>query len=104
MACEATAGKGVEGTGGCRAVERGVLKAHIKPWIDEAFLITIDIEGKFAQMKVMHALRQGFAPNSEHSAERVEHIQQTIKQCTADLRAAQVQLEGLRAKIAALAE
>ena len=34
-----------------------VLKARICPWIDEAFLITADIEGKLAQMKVMHGLR-----------------------------------------------
>ena len=51
-----------------------VLKARVQPWIDEAFLITTDIERKLAQMKVMHALRQGFAPESEHLAERVEQI------------------------------
>lgn len=72
--------------------------------IDEAFLISNDIEGKIAKMKVMHALRQGFSLDSEHSAKRVKKIQQTTEQCIADLRVAQAQLEGLCVKIAALAE
>jgi len=52
--------------------KEAVLKARVQPWIDEAFLITIDIEGKLTHMKVMHALRQGFAPDNETSAKRVE--------------------------------
>jgi len=78
-----------------------VLKMHVEPWIDEAFLITTDIEGKLAKMKVMHAISQGSAPHSENSAETVEKIQQMVEQYDADLRAAQAQLEGLHAKIAA---
>ena len=37
--------------------KEAVLKAHVQPWIDEAFLITVNIEGKLTQMKVMHDLR-----------------------------------------------
>jgi len=72
--------------------------------MDEAFLITTNIKGNLTQMKVMHALRQGFSLDGEHSAERVEQIQQTVEQCTADLRTSQAQLEGLRAKITAPSE
>ena len=49
--------------------KEAVLKARIYPWINEAFLIKVDIEGKIVQMKVMHDLRQGFDPDNEHLAE-----------------------------------
>lgn len=65
--------------------KEAALKACIQPWIDDAFHITIDIEGKVAKMKVMHALSQGSAPDSKHSAETVEKIDQTTEQCIADL-------------------
>jgi len=55
--------------------KEAVLKAHVQPCIDEAFLITADIEGKLTHMKAMHDLRQGFDPDHEHSAERAEQIQ-----------------------------
>lgn len=46
-----------------------VLKSHVQPWIDEAFLITAGIDGKITQMKAMCDLRQGFDPDNEHSVE-----------------------------------
>jgi len=52
--------------------KEAVLKVRVQPWIDEAFYINADIKGKLVQMKVMHALRQGFSLESEHSVERVE--------------------------------
>lgn len=52
--------------------KEAVLKAHVQPWIDEAFLIMADIEGKLTLMKAMHDLRQGFEPDSEHSAKQAE--------------------------------
>ena len=104
MACEAIASKGVEVKVDTTRQKEAVLKERIQPWIDEAFIITADIEGKLAQMKAMHALRQGVAPESESSAERVEQIQQTVDQCAADLRVAKEQLEGLHDKIVAPAK
>lgn len=38
--------------------KEAILKSHVQHWIDEAFLITADIEGKLAHMKAMHDLRQ----------------------------------------------
>ncbi len=37
--------------------KEAVLKARVQPWIDDAFLITTEIKGSIAQMKVMHELR-----------------------------------------------
>lgn len=51
-----------------------VFKSHVQPWIDEAFLITVAIKGKLTQMKVLHALKQGFAQDIEYSALRIEQI------------------------------
>lgn len=81
-----------------------VLKVHIQEWIDEAFLIMAGIEAKLMKMKVMHDLRQGFDPDTKHSAERAKRIQWTIEKCVIDLHATQAQLDGLHAKITVLAQ
>jgi len=54
--------------------KEAILKACIQHWIDEAFLITAAIEGKLTQMKVLHALRHGFAQDNKYSAKWVEQI------------------------------
>ena len=36
--------------------KEAVLKVHVQPWIDEAFHITANVEGKLKKMKVMHTL------------------------------------------------
>jgi len=38
-------------------------------------------------MMVIHALSQGFSPDSEHSAERLDQIKQTAEQRAMDLPA-----------------
>lgn len=65
--------------------KEAVLKACVQPWIDEAFLITVDIKEKLAHMKAMQDLRQGFDLDSYHLAEQAEQIQRMAEQCVADL-------------------
>jgi len=52
--------------------KEAILKARVQPWIDEAFLITTNVKGKLAKIKVMHAISQGSAPNSKHLVETIE--------------------------------
>ena len=42
--------------------KEAVLKARIQPWIDEAFMIMANIEGKLAHIQGMHAQMQDNMP------------------------------------------
>ena len=46
-----------------------ILKAHVQPWIDEAFTITENIEGKLTHIQGMHAQMQGSMLDTEVSKE-----------------------------------
>lgn len=41
--------------------KEAVLKECVQPWIDEAFTITTNIEGKFTHIQGMHVQMQGSA-------------------------------------------
>lgn len=99
MTCEATTGKGLKEKVDVAWQKEVALRVCVEHWIDEAFLIIVDIKEKLEWMKVMHDLRQGVSPYSETSAERVEQIQQTADQCAMDLKELKERLEGLHAKI-----
>ncbi len=47
--------------------KEALLKVRIQPWIDEAFTIMADIEGKLAQMQGLYVLRQAADPHKEAS-------------------------------------
>jgi len=49
--------------------KEALLKTRVQPWIDEAFTITVDIEGKLAQMQGLYVLRQVVDPHKEASEE-----------------------------------
>lgn len=59
--------------------KEALLKARIQPWIDEAFTITTEIEGKLAQMQEMYALRQIVDPHKEALEECMQQVQQTVE-------------------------
>lgn len=48
MVGKATTGEGIKEQVDAMQQKEALLKAHVEPWIDEAFLITVDIEGKLA--------------------------------------------------------
>lgn len=79
--------------------KKALLKARIQPWINEAFTITTDIEGKLSQMQGLYALRQAADPHKEASEEHMQQVQQTAEQCATDLQVVWDQLAGLYAKI-----
>lgn len=55
-------------------------------------------------MQQIHVQMYGSSLDTEVSGQRMQQIEQAKTQCTANLRAVQEQLEGLRAKIATLTE
>lgn len=57
--------------------KEALLKARVRPWIDEAFTIMVDIEGELAQMQGLYTPRQGFDPHKESLEERMQQFQQT---------------------------
>jgi len=75
-----------------------MLKACLKPWLDEAYLITTSIEGNLASVQETQQKLQADSagPTTE---QLVEEIKQAVAQCTAEVAAVQVELGGLRAKI-----
>ena len=76
-----------------------VLKAHIKTWINEAFVITASIKAKLMQMQGTQEQMQGSSSDTAVSKQRVQEVQQAAAQCTTDLAAVRAELGGLRAKI-----
>jgi len=58
-----------------------VLKAHLKPWLDEAYLVTASIEGKLANLQSTQQKLQ--ADSSGPATEQlVEEVKQAAAQCT----------------------
>ena len=81
--------------------KEAMLKVCLKPWLDEAYLVTISIEGKLTSLQVTQQKLQAdsLGPTAEHL---VEEVKQAVTQCTA--KVAVTELGGLRAKISAPTE
>lgn len=52
--------------------KEAVLKVRIQPWIDKAFTITTEIEGKLTHMQGMHALMQRSTSDIEVSQQHMQ--------------------------------
>lgn len=80
--------------------KEAVLKVHLNPWLDEAYLIITSIEGRLASLQETQQKLQ--ADSVEPATEQlVEELKQPATQCTAEVAVVQLQLEGLHAKISA---
>eukprot|EP00253_Pinus_taeda_P033646 PITA_33646 len=78
--------------------KEAVLKARLKPWLDEAYAVIGSIEGKLVTLQVM---QQKLQVNStrEVTEQTVEYTKQVAAQCTAEVAVILVELQGLHAKI-----
>ena len=80
-----------------------MLKARVKPWLDEAYVVTTSIEGKLANLQATQQKLQ--ADSSGPVTEQlVEEVKQATAQCTVEVAVIQVELGGLCAKISTPAE
>lgn len=82
--------------------KEAVLKVRIQSWINEAFTITEEIEGKLTHMQGMHILMHRSTLDIEVLEQHMQQIQEAAAQCATNLAAVQTQLEGLCAKISTL--
>ena len=75
-----------------------VLKARLKPWLDEAYTLTTSIEGKLA---ILQETQQNLQPNSSGvvTKQMVEDTKQAVAQCTDEVVVMRVELGGLCIKI-----
>lgn len=75
-----------------------VLKARLKPWLDEAYAVMAYIEGKLATMQ---ETQQELQADSSRSITQqiVEEAKQVTTQCTVEVVVIQAELGGLRAMI-----
>lgn len=74
--------------------------ARLKPWLQEAYTVTINIEGKFATLQTTQQKLQADSAG-EVTEKIVEDVKQVASQCTVEVGIIQVELDGLRAKISA---
>lgn len=80
--------------------KEAVLKARLKPWLDEAYAVTWNIEGKFVTLQATQKKFQ--ADNIGVVTEkRVEDTKQVAAQCRTKVAIIWVKLEGLHTKISA---
>jgi len=79
--------------------KEAVLKAHLLPWIDEAYIITASIEAKLAQLQATQQRIQGNSSKKTVTKQHVEEVQQVVTQCAVEVAGIQIELGGLCTKI-----
>lgn len=83
--------------------KKAVLKARLKPSLEEAYAIKRNIEHKLVTLQAMQQKLQVVSVGVV-TKQTVEDVKQTIAQCTAKVAVIWVALEGLRTKISAPTE
>lgn len=78
--------------------KEAVLKARLKPWLDEVFTVIGNIEDKLATLQAAQQKLQADSAGAV-TEKKVEDAKQAAAQCMAEVEVIRVKLEGLRTKI-----
>jgi len=81
-----------------------MIKAHLQPWLDEAFVVLTTTEHRVAQMQSEYTTIETVPPETELTATRLEMMQQMIEEFVVGTSEVQRMLTALHEKISALAK